>query len=305
MPSQREAKRKAWFEFGTRAVAQALPEAPLGYRCPLCVSTGRVFVREDLEKGNLTVDHVPPAKLGGRELVLTCRDCNSIAGHQVDQAMLAMERLLDFGLGTLSASTPVRVRLGEHVLRANLVANGDGMSIIGVPAANPPEISQRLGDEFERLCEGGEPTDFTVNMTFEQRFNYRMALVGWLRAAYLAAFAALGYRYIFHPKLRLVRQQLASPSAVLIENFSVTVPDASVTTRRMVVVREPNAFRSVLVQMGRHVVFLPALDDDYDVYQYLLADAERNRRLSVTFRGGEIPWPRKPEYALDLLVNKG
>lgn len=47
--------------------------------CPLC--------RISLTTGNATVEHVPPKKLGGTPMCLTCRDCNNRFGRHYEAIM--------------------------------------------------------------------------------------------------------------------------------------------------------------------------------------------------------------------------
>lgn len=52
--------------------------------CPLC---RRIFnIGQLREKVNdyITIEHVPPENLGGKPIVLTCKDCNSTCGHDLD-----------------------------------------------------------------------------------------------------------------------------------------------------------------------------------------------------------------------------
>jgi hypothetical protein len=53
------------------------------YICPLC---GRGFLIQAVIDGTLTLEHVPPKSLGGKPLVLTCKDCNNDSGHSIDSA---------------------------------------------------------------------------------------------------------------------------------------------------------------------------------------------------------------------------
>ena len=47
--------------------------------CPICLKTFDI-----LDYDNITIEHVPPEKLGGRPLLLTCKDCNNVCGSNLD-----------------------------------------------------------------------------------------------------------------------------------------------------------------------------------------------------------------------------
>ena len=54
------------------------------YACPIC---SLLLPREATDSGDLTLEHVPPEPVGGKGIVLTCKQCNSTAGHTVDAAL--------------------------------------------------------------------------------------------------------------------------------------------------------------------------------------------------------------------------
>jgi hypothetical protein len=66
------------------------------------------------------------------------------------------------------------------------------------------------------------------------------ALLSWLRAAYLVAFAALGWPYVYMPYLALLRAQLADPDATLMPPLALADPAAVPYRRDLVVVQEPH-----------------------------------------------------------------
>jgi hypothetical protein len=54
--------------------------------CPLCL---RQFDRDSLDRGEITIEHVPPRALGVSSLVtLTCRQCNCQGGTKLDAALI-------------------------------------------------------------------------------------------------------------------------------------------------------------------------------------------------------------------------
>lgn len=293
----RKAKKKdAWFDLGARAIACLAPHqpgVPSSYLCPLCY-------RWYTEVGQLTLEHAPPAALGGRPLVLTCRECNSAAGAKVDHEMLALERALDFGGGTLVRPARGHLRVGEQMVRADVEAVGDIVQITVVPAANHPDIAQRIAAEFGRRRDEGRWEGSTLTIGLDRGFRHRPALVGWLRAAYLVAFAAEGYRYVLHPHLASVRRQLAEPDVGHLGIFSGITLEMPPSERRLLLADEPAPFRSLLVQMGRHLVFLPRCDDEGDLYQRLAAELTPDRPHETTFMGKPLRWPQAPTHVADL-----
>lgn len=295
MVRRKKAKREAWFDLGVHAITHVLPPAlitPAAYLCPLCY-------RWYPEVGQLTLEHVPPAGLGGRELILTCRQCNSTAGAMVDHEMMALEQALDFTRDPFAHPARGRLHVGEHTLRVNGEATGDDVQLTVVPKANRPDSAGHINEEIRRRRDEGRWEGSTLTFELDRGFRYRPALVGWLRAAYLVAFAAMGYRYVLHPNLLSVRRQLAEPTAAHLGIFSGIDSEAHPDARRLLLVNEPVPFRSLLVQMGRNLVFLPRREGEGDLYQRLAAELTPDRLYTTKFTGEPMHWPDEPTHAED------
>ena len=77
-------KKRELFERGVEAFEKITGKSYGLYVCPICA---KGYDRHQLEAGTLTLEHVPPKSLGGKGIVLTCKNCNSTAGHSVDAAL--------------------------------------------------------------------------------------------------------------------------------------------------------------------------------------------------------------------------
>jgi hypothetical protein len=58
--------------------------------CPMCL---RILQESDLQNKQITPEHIPPQKLGGKARTLTCKECNNWAGSELDSQLV---RLFDF-----------------------------------------------------------------------------------------------------------------------------------------------------------------------------------------------------------------
>jgi hypothetical protein len=257
----------------------------------------RGFLRKALDVGFLTLEHAPPKSLGGKSLVLTCRECNTTAGGVVDSQMLALEQIYDFGQGTMTRPARARLETGSGKLNAEILAQGQVVQAVVIPQANDPRSVASVTAGLAGMAKDKQLHETEFRFTFKGP-KPKAALVGWLRAAYLAAFAALGYSYILRPQLEVVREQLADDSAELLRVFSMTVPTAPRGERRILVVEEPEWLRSLCVQMGRHSVFLPGLSANPGLYTRLAQRA--GCRAELTLAGKEIPWPARAQFTMDI-----
>jgi hypothetical protein len=150
----------------------------------------------------------------------------------------------------------------------------------------------------------GTVTNLSFRLTpYKDTFKDQLARVGWLRAAYLVAFAEFGYLYVFQRRLESVRRQLAEPAANVIDLFSVVLPEATAQTRHFVIIEEPLDLRGLALQMGRSLVFLPWLSDG--LYDRLSARSKNDRRFGETLKGGLVPWPAEPLHLMDFDRVKG
>ncbi|MBI4183137.1 MAG: HNH endonuclease [Proteobacteria bacterium] len=283
---------------GAEAFAQLGLGLPRYYVCPLCL---RGFTEDQAPL--LTREHVPPRALGGRRLVLTCRDCNSTAGHQIDSHAAEIERVRDFRRHKPGNSYTAHCQ-AEGGIGANVEAewSADGkLSIAGVPETNAPGALDHLNAELTRRWREGRgwPTS-SLSVRFRHQVSPRRASVSWLRAAYLAAFASLGYRYAFRKEVDLVRKQIQQPDICLIKSFYQEAPDATASEPAIVLLNQPHWACGLAVQMGEHLVLLPYGDDAVSYYQRLRCAGGDG--TPVTFAGKALPWPERAEFRLDYAL---
>lgn len=287
-----------------RAGAEAFAKLDLGlpsyYVCPLCLHG---FTQD--QAPDLTRDHVPPDAVGGRRLVLTCPGCNNQktshkSGRNVDSDAAELERVRDFFRRKPGRPYSVRYRTeGGIDVNAEAEWSADGaLSIAGLPGSNPPGALNHLNLELTcRWREGrGWPTS-QLSVRFRHRVSLQHVSVSWLRAAYLAAFAALGYRYIFRRQLDLVRKQIREPDTSLIKGFYQEVPADAAKEWAIILLSSPRWARGIAVQMGEQLVLLPYLDDASTYYERLVRESEEG--MTMTFAGKAFPWPNRAEFRLD------
>jgi hypothetical protein len=132
-------------------------------------------------------------------------------------------------------------------------------------------------------------------ITPQARYNPRLALVSDLRAAFIVAFAAFGYRYAFDSRLTLVRQQILHPDEEVIDGWGVAA-DQTWNGRHLVLLTEP--IPAVLVKLGRIDVLLPWLSSPLNFYDVLAMTYRPNGPLRVS--GQEVEWPTTLEMVLDF-----
>lgn len=286
--------KRSWFNKGVEALQRTAPNAPPCYGCPLCL---RGFPEQQIDL--LTREHVPPESQGGQRLILTCKGCNGRAGGKsgIDTHARRAEHVLDFALGTMETPRPAAFSVGSLKQRVEVCRSSGGLLILGLPGNNPPEATRQIQQVMERMM-SGQGHSFRISLS-KETYSEPRERVSWLRAAYLAAFAAMGYRYILRNILNPVRQQILDSDNKIIEHFRLVDPAASPYRRLIILVSEPDWVRGLAVAMGRHTVLLPFYDDDTNFYGRLRAAATAGSTAEL---GGkqQLTWPRGPVFALDF-----
>jgi hypothetical protein len=217
--------------------------------------------------------------------------------------MQTRRAILDFFLGTMPGPSRARLDLGGVMVNVDAQITDKAILIFGLPNNNSPEAQRAFQAELGRMASEGLDHEYRLELRSARGYEERLGLVAGLRAAYLVAFAVFGYRYVFRPELKVVRDQLADPNAQLIRVFSSTIPDAPRGQRRILVLEHPEKSRSVLIQIERQCIYLP-YGGDFELYQRL----EDQLRRSVRFRLAEgsrartFGWPRYPLYLFDRPV---
>ena len=79
-----QSKRKRlgrMFEAYASNLSSFAPSLQNIFGCPLCF---RGFTRDALESEGLTEEHIISRELGGRLITITCKECNSQGGSELD-----------------------------------------------------------------------------------------------------------------------------------------------------------------------------------------------------------------------------
>lgn len=271
------------FTQGAAAFAAVSNPRTYGYVCPLCLSG---FEEEDL----LTLEHVPPKSVGGKPICLTCRQCNSSAGHSVDAAVFRESVSSSF---LASGAGPVRATLAAGDAVVNVVVerdeSGTNMRIVG-KASDPTNVAK-----LRTYLEASDET--TLRLTHRGGYTRREAEIGYLKSAYLVTFAKFGYRYVARKIFNLARHQIAEPKEKLLPQCRVWVEELGAPLDTIVVFEEPK--RCVGVKFGKSMVLLPWLTDtEWDHWDWLRELEERREPVPLR-RGSSIEWPTACEMLMD------
>lgn len=264
------------------------------YACPCCM---RPFAAEAIGT-DLTIEHVPPEAIGGRPLLLTCKNCNNTAGSAWDAHAQRHSALQDAVLaGTAGAQVPVELTIGGATVRGDFTDNGDfrTIEIIKEKNNNPADFDllQQRAREWVK-----NPVEIDLSLAHHTRTLRDAVVWSHIRSAYLVAFAMYGYRYALRPHFTNLRRQFANPGN---EQAPPQIlhhrPGTPQDTRQLFLVHEPHWLRSLAVVFGEFMVFLPITEHpSIEEIESGLIRAEQERQ---TLDVRELPWPEEPRYLID------
>lgn len=279
-----EQRRRQWFDQGAAALQTITGRPDRGYDCPLCACT---FSVEDLDRGDLTLEDVPPKSVGGRPLVLTCWPCNNLAGGQVDRHAGKAARADEFAL---SVDKPEQ-KLTINGLQGRMKSSNGHMEVWVVPEANHPEAVARQAQLWmsEGLTDAN--TCFSLPAYVPDRAN-----LSFLRAAFLAVFARWGYRAIAGEAADILRSQFERPDDMVLSALCRNAPLQDPTARQLAVIVEPEPWRGFVVTIGTRCLFLPPPFASRDFFATLDERADTSELLL-----SPIDWPKYPMHELDLI----
>jgi hypothetical protein len=172
--------------------------------CPLCLQP---FNKNAIQSGELTIEHLIPAGLGGKLVTLTCKECNSKSGHQLDAHLIRRMRFEDIMAGQSDQPLRIRIKVGEGEFGGDLFLSNDtdpNIQIIGIKEISNPMLHELALDEFDA---GQKNISIHGNLGYKE-IHSRVAA---LRIAYLLMFRFFGYGYILYDNLFQVRKQIFHP----------------------------------------------------------------------------------------------
>jgi hypothetical protein len=235
------------------------PDFTDGYLCPICFEP--YFINDlDTNLPNfLTIEDVPPKKLGGNAKLLTCKKCNSLCGHSLD---IHLKQLLEYAdARELLPNSSYRTSFKSQSARmnGNVEIDKDRKFIIRLnnKCSNPKESNQFMKEVFPPrvlhnpmfyLDKPPEPYR-TGNVTLQlpEVLNKRNAEIALLKTAYLLAFSILGNAFLINGPLYKVREQILNPEKKLLRNvfwINNDYPDSMIGIN---LVKKPKELRCFLI----------------------------------------------------------
>lgn len=175
------------------------------YICPICLDQ---FQEKDIISSSanfLTEEDAPPAKLGGKRIVLTCKDCNSTAGHQIDNHLVNRIRENDENSFYKGTKQYRNIEFEGQNITAEITSNGDGtLRVFHKSKNNNPSLLDKFVYGIKNKTVGPllnlEPKDYHVN---SERVNLAL-----LKTSYIITFSKFGYIFLLDDFFNPIRNQI-------------------------------------------------------------------------------------------------
>ena len=262
------------------------------YCCPICRN---LFTIYDIYNKNLTLEHIPPKHLGGRGIALTCASCNNTSGHTVDSEIAKREDVLKLtALFTQKGKYAGDIKLDfrdptTKPPNFHLTVDNEKVRFYFKPKHNPPgslDTAIHYFSKHKRKTKNSSPLSFSTI----QKYNQRLADVGYLKSAYLICFAAYGYKYALDKHLDKVREQIINYDKKILDGYIIRSSFEYATKNTLLLIDSPFHALSVIFNDTAVILPLPSfIQGATTVYETIRSTYKKITKID--FAGTVLKWP--------------
>jgi hypothetical protein len=235
-----------------------VPDFTDGYICPICLEA---FFEKDLSIDSpkyLTLEHVPPASLGGKGIILTCNNCNSNSGSYLDSALLKHLEELDLKSFLPNSKITAGLEINGNKINGRIIVDKDGQVNMHLDKerSNPSAFNKVLSDlsptrmTFDMFsnynCKSYD-RKLPARISFFNQPKKRMIEIALLRIAYLLSYSTFGNSVIANHGTHYLREQIRFPEKNILEppfRLNFEFPEQMLG---MNMIKEPKELRSFLI----------------------------------------------------------
>lgn len=289
-------RRLSIFRYGSKAIAKYMNGDSSLYYCPIC---GLGYPESSAIKGDdLTLEHVPPESFGGKPILLTCRNCNSLSGYTLDVSVSSKKKFEYFGRivhGQEKGTIPFAMLSLGDIQIAVSIQRENSFDIRPLEMANAPTILEKYQRHLMNSS-GNKGKDLKFNLSTSYKYNNRSFKLSYLKSAFLMVFAWLGYRYAFDPRLNVVRQQVQEPESNILGTKFWIEGNGGMPLNKIMLLTCP--LPVFLVSFSDYCIVLPSLKSEGDIYSYLSSYWKKGQRITLQAKILDS-WPNKLQMKLD------
>jgi hypothetical protein len=272
-------------ELGVDSKKVDLVDTPI-YICPLCTRAYSIeLIDHNFDNNHLTLEDLPPKSVGGNPKILTCKECNSKAGHSLDKAISESIKIEQFFKKIPSTKVTGIVGFNKGRKFKTIIEVGkEGQLKFDIITPDNPLLRKQL--EHLRTHWDTSTMEFTV--TFPQRAVYLASLI---RVGLLLSFYYFGNRILFEGNYHRIREYVTDRENVKLPHDGIVFLSDKMPTKS-----------------GVHLLTYPEKNQVYLII-FSVKSEDTTRIVGVPIPGpGELGWTRycnfnslKSEEKVDFL----
>ena len=179
--------------------------------CPLCLRIFNVGQLGEQVNSYITIEHVPPENLGGKPIALTCKDCNSTCGHDLD--VYLRNEIEHHEQSFFNGSKGHFSKYCHGGVEVNAITNEDKDGTVNIRIERKRNSPIVFDTFIESLDTSADDLHIDGRLILDDhKRNNKMANVAMLKSAYLYVFYKLGCKYILSSNLDAIRKQIKNPN---------------------------------------------------------------------------------------------
>ena len=227
------------------------------YACPICL---RYFSDDALLHSSsimLTLEDTPPKSMGGKPVLLTCKICNSNAGHDLDADLLSLIKESSLKGRLPNTTAQIKFTNGTKSMQGEMSIDNKGETVLNLDTdrSNPAHSKSIINKIFlknKKLIGYDElhnydPKDNKFQIKLKQKWREPNAKIALLRIAYLLAFKDLGYAFLLNDNLSQIREQIVNPNKEILKGSFIFFIDSPEAQNGISIISEPSKIQSILV----------------------------------------------------------
>ena len=189
------------------------------YLCPLCMKS---FTEQEV-RTILTEEDVPQASLGGRRVTLTCRQCNSTCGSEIDVHLYNAIKAREQRLFLPKTNRKITVKKESQRLNAELIVEDNKNIKLFI---NEKRNNPRVWESFHKNIL--LPDEIIDIADYPLKRDERRIGAALIKNAYLLLFAKTGYSFLTDSYYNILRLQIANPKVFYLPERLWAVQNISV-----------------------------------------------------------------------------
>lgn len=201
--------KKHWLQNAAAHIKHLRPDLECHFLCPTCLKTFPIKQAERISEA-----HIIPEAAGGTLKTYICVNCNSTFGAKQDKWFGEYFRLKRTGKTPLHSRTVSKYfTIDGTKVRCKLFLEEESIGIGLLEDHNPPGLLDQIQNNLDSPSQHPKTIEFDIPLLGKEQLIKN----GFLTAAYLMWFYAMGYSWVLQKHLSPIREQIMNPDEKVLE----------------------------------------------------------------------------------------